>query len=105
MKNICLSLALAVLIGTITDKTTGQPLAGVTVTTTAGSHTLRTRTDESGHFTFKALADGTYNVQLSSRDVPPQSVKVRVQGKTTHVTFKTCSMTLDYSCGDDSGGG
>ncbi len=96
----------AVLSGTITDKTTGQPLEGVTVTATAGSHTLRARTDSDGHFALSKIADGDYALHLSSRDVPAQTVHVHVRGTATHVTLKACSMTLDYSCGaGDSGGG
>ncbi len=103
--HVCLTLGLAVLIGTITDKTTGQPLEGVTVTTSAGSHTLRTRTDASGHFEFRAIGDGTYTLEFSSQDVPAQARHVRVRGTSTRVTFKACSMTLDYTCGDGSSGG
>lgn len=101
-----LAAALAILSGTITDKTTGQPLQDVTVTTTAGSQTLRARTDAQGHFELKHVADGDYTLHMSSRDVPAQTVTVRVHGSSTHVSFKACSMTLDYSCGagDSSGG-
>lgn len=101
-----LAAALAVLSGTITDKTTGQPLQGVTVTATEGSQTLRARTDAEGHFVLQHVADGNYTLHMSSRDVPAQTVTVRVHGPTTHVSFKACSMTLDYSCGagDSSGG-
>ena len=97
---------LVVLSGTITDKTTGQPLQGVTVTASAGSQTLHSRTDAEGHFVFTHITDGRYTLHLSSRDVPAQTINVRVQGTSTQLTLKACSTTLDYSCGggDSSGG-
>ncbi|MBV8638405.1 MAG: DUF2012 domain-containing protein [Candidatus Eremiobacteraeota bacterium] len=103
---VYLAAVFAVLSGTITDKTTGQPLQGVTVTATAGAHTLRTKTDAEGHFVLSHVNDGDYALHLSSRDVPAQTVHVRVHGASTHVTLKACSTTLDYSCGagDSSGG-
>ncbi len=103
--SVYIAAALAVLSGTITDKTTGQPLQGVTVTVTHGSHMLRTRSDADGHFVLRSVPDGDYALEFSSRDVPPQTVKVRVHGSSTHVTLKACSMTLDYRCGGNSGGG
>lgn len=102
---ILLTAALAVLIGTITDKTTGQPLEHVTVTTTTGSHTLRTRTDSAGHFVLRPIGDGAYTLHFSSRDIPPQTAQVHVRGASTRVMLQACSMTLDYSCGDGSSGG
>lgn len=108
MKHLSVYFAavLAVLTGTVTDKTTGQPLQGVTVTATAGSQTLRARTDAEGHFVLKHVANGDYKLHLSSRDVPSQTVDVQVRGTSAHVSLKACSMTLDYSCGagDSSGG-
>jgi CarboxypepD_reg-like domain len=104
-RDIFMTITLAVLIGTITDKTTGQPLEGITVTTTAGSHTLQTRTDTAGHFMLRGIGNGTYTLHFSSRDVPAQSAQVRAQGASTHVTLEACSTTLDYTCGDSSGGG
>lgn len=100
-----LTATLAVLIGTITDKTTGQPLEHVTVTTTAGSHTLRTRTDSAGRFVFRQIGDGNYTLHFSSHDVPDQTSQVRVRGASTHVMLQACSMTLDYSCGDGGSSG
>ena len=98
--------ALTILTGTITDKTTGQPLVGVSVTTTAGKQELHALTNRQGRFQFRNIADGNYTLHLSSHDVPPQTMQVRVTGKTTHVTLSACSTTLDYSCsGPDMPGG
>lgn len=98
--------ALTILTGTITDKTTGQPLVGVNVTTTAGKHELHALTNRQGRFEFPDLTAGSYTLHLSSHDVPPQTMQVRVTGKTTHVTLSACSTTLDYSCsGPDMPGG
>ena len=98
--------ALTILVGTITDKTTGQPLEGVNVTTTAGKLQLHALTNGQGRFEFRNIADGSYTLHLSSHDVPPQTMQVRVTGKTTHVKLSACSTTLDYNCsGPDMPGG
>jgi hypothetical protein len=109
MKSLPLSFlaALAILTGTITDKTTGQPLVGVTVTATHAGVQLSAKTNSQGQFVFKRIADGDYALHLSSRDVPPQTMQVKVAGKATHVSLQACSTTLDYRCGSPNmpGGG
>ena len=99
------TVALGVLIGTITDKTTGQPLEGITVSTTAGSHTVQAHTDAAGRFVLRNIGEGSYTLRMSSRDVPAQTAKIQVRGASTHVSLKACSMTLDYSCEDGGGPG
>ncbi len=101
-------VAFAVLTGTIHDKTTGQPLTGVTVTTRQGPNTFTARSDSNGRFTLRGLADGKYTLHLSSHDVPAQDFQVRIEGSQAHVNLRACSTTLDYSCGGGgypSGGG
>lgn len=97
--------ALAVLSGTISDNTTGQPLTDVTVTTQHGAHKFSARTDSDGQFTLRDIPDGSYTLHLSSHDVPEQSTQVQVKGNATHVHLHACSTTLDYSCGGGMPGG
>jgi iron complex outermembrane receptor protein len=87
---------LAVLIGHVTDATTGQPLPGVTIT--VGSH--RATTDARGAYRLTGLTPGSYTLRASSDDVPPQkrSLVVKSSAQTTF-DFVLCSTTLDYGCG------
>ena len=103
--SILLTIVLAAVTGTILDKTTGQPLAGVRVTTAAGDHQVKTRTDAQGRFSLGSLPDGIYTLHLSSDDVPPQTIRLRVAGKTARLTLRACSTTLDYTCGGQNSPG
>ncbi|HLY03590.1 MAG TPA: carboxypeptidase regulatory-like domain-containing protein [Candidatus Cybelea sp.] len=89
------TLALVVLVGHVTDATTGQPLANVTIS--IGSH--HTTTDGRGAYRLTSLTPGRHTVSASSKDVPPQnrSVVVKPQTQTT-LDLVLCSTTLDYSC-------
>jgi Carboxypeptidase regulatory-like domain len=102
---IFLAASFAIVVGTITDKTTGQPLVGVVVTTTAANQHLRARTDAQGHFTLGNLPAGTYTLHLSSDDVPPQTLHIQVKEKDAHLNLRACSTTLDYKCGGGSSPG
>jgi Carboxypeptidase regulatory-like domain len=89
------ALVLAVLIGHVTDATTGQPLPNVTIA--IGSH--RTTTDKHGAYRLGGLSPGHYTLSASSKDVPPQqrSAVVNRSAQTT-LDLVLCSTTLDYSC-------
>jgi hypothetical protein len=89
------TLTLAVLVGHVTDATTGQPLANVTIA--AGS--ARTTTDKHGAYRLTGLKPGQYTLSASSKDVPPQhrSVVVKQSAQTT-LDLVLCSTTLDYNC-------
>src|SRR5579884_515818 len=50
--------------GTISDATTGAPIAGASVTITSPSQTASTTTDGGGHFAFLSLAPDTYTVSV-----------------------------------------
>lgn len=90
------TLALTVLVGHVTDATTGQPLPGVTIA--IGSH--HAVTDAHGAYRLTGLAPGHYTLGASSDDVPPQKRDVVVkQGAQTIVDLVLCSTTLDYGCG------
>jgi hypothetical protein len=87
------SLALAVLLGHVTDRTTGQALPGIAVS--AGK--AHAKTDANGNFRLAGLKPGSLTVTLTSDDVPPQDFPVSVGAK-THRDFTVCSITLDYHC-------
>jgi hypothetical protein len=89
------ALVLAVLVGHVTDATTGQPLANVTIA--IGSQ--HTSTDKHGAYRLTGLKPGRYTLSASSNDVPPQqrSAVVKDSAQTT-LDLVLCSTTLDYSC-------
>ncbi|HEX3671281.1 MAG TPA: carboxypeptidase regulatory-like domain-containing protein [Candidatus Cybelea sp.] len=91
------TLALAILVGHVTDKTTGQPLPNVTVV--IGSH--HATTDEHGAYRLTGLTPGTHTLSAASNDVPPQrrSIVVKNQSAPTTLDLVLCSTTLDYGCG------
>lgn len=88
-------LTLAVLLGTVADRTTGQPLSGVTVTVGA-RHTV-TRAD--GTFKLAGVKPGHAEIGVESDDVPPQHFSATVGAKTSRADLRVCSTTLDYNCG------
>jgi hypothetical protein len=89
------SLALAILLGTITDRTTGQPLSGVLVT--VGS--VHATSQDDGSYKLSGVTPGRVTLSVSSDDVPPQHFPVTVRPSTTHADLRVCSTTLDYNCG------
>ena len=100
------ALALALLAGRVTDLTTGQPLAGVTVVVTSTHGGGSTKTDRDGRFRFPGVKAGIFSLSFESQDVPPQSATVKVSANQTRVIdIKLCSTTLDYHCGPATGGG
>jgi len=92
---IVAALAIAVLSGTISDRTTGQPLAGVQVR--AGR--ARATTGRDGRYVLHGLAPGDYTLTLESSDVPPEHVHVSVKRGVNRRDVRACSTTLDYGCG------
>ncbi|HEY2474881.1 MAG TPA: carboxypeptidase-like regulatory domain-containing protein [Candidatus Cybelea sp.] len=95
-------LALAVLVGHVTDATTGQPLPNVTIA--IGSR--HTTTDQRGAYRLGGLTPGHYTLSASSKDVPPQhrNVDVQQQNAPTTLDLVLCSTTLDYSCAGEGPG-
>jgi hypothetical protein len=91
------ALALAVLVGRVTDATTGQPLRGVTIA--VGTRQATTNAD--GEYKLSGVAPGPQTLSASSDDVPVQhrSVVVKQQDAPTTVDLVLCSTTLDYGCG------
>lgn len=87
--------AFAVLIGTLTDHTTGQPMPGVVVT--LGNARATSHAD--GSFRLNGVKPGRATLSVSSDDVPPQTFPVTIGGTSSHVALRVCSTTLDYNCG------
>ncbi len=91
-----LALALVVVLnGRVLDRTTGQPLVGVEVST-GGRHA---RTDAKGRYALRNLRPGRYTLTLQSHDVPAQTFRVTVRAPATRFDMRACSTTLDYGCG------
>lgn len=93
--SLAASFLLAVLIGNITDKTTGQPMPGVAVSLGTAHAISR----EDGSYRLGGIKPGRATLMVSSHDVPPQSFTVTVGKTTSHADIVVCSVTLDYSCG------
>ena len=92
--NGVLAIALVIVAGSIADRTTGQPLPGVTVAIGA-AHTV-SRAD--GSFRLSVAKTGAAVVSVMSDDVPPQQFSVKL-APPAHVNLRVCSTTLDYNCG------
>lgn len=90
----CAAVALAIVTGQVTDRTTGQPMPGVRVA--IGS--AQTKTGADGTYRLAGVRPGARVVNAFSDDVPPQSFTVTVGKGTVHRSFAVCSITLDYSC-------
>lgn len=90
------AFALAVLVGHVTDATTGQPLANVTI----GIGSQHTSTDKRGAYRLSGLKPGQYTLSARSMDVPPQRRSVIIKQNTAQTTLDLvlCSTTLDYNC-------
>ncbi len=100
------TLAMAVVMGQVHDRTTGQPLAHVKVTL-GSSHTT---TDGAGRFTFRNVKPGSPQLTLESDDVPQKRITVHIGTANVHLDVEACSTTLDYNCsaplpGTQSGSG
>ena len=92
-------LALAVLVGRITDRTTGQPLAGLEITAD-GPIRARARTDADGRYIFRSLRPGHYLIDVHGKGVPTVAKHIVLHdGKVTE-NITVCNVALDYSCAD-----
>ena len=105
VSNICFALALTLLLGRITDKTTGQPLRGVHVEIAQGHKTLRALTGADGRFRLGGVKPGPHMLRYWSDDVPANSTSVDIRGTKAEIGITACSTTLDYSCAGPGGGG
>jgi hypothetical protein len=98
-KEIAVLVALAILTGQITDRTTGQPLSGVNVQVD-NKHAV---TDGSGRYAVKGVASGARWVTIGSKDVPSERFRVTIKAPSTRFDMRACSTTLDYSCSGPAG--
>lgn len=87
-------MAFAIVTGSIADRTTGQPIPGVTVSAGA-AHSV---TNAEGAFRLVVPKAGPVVLSVSSDDVPPQQFPVTAGAKAP-VRLRVCSTTLDYNCG------
>jgi hypothetical protein len=93
------SLLLVMLIGRVTDRTTGQPLPGVEVLVT-GKQSVHTYTRADGTYRLQPVKAGRYLITLASDIVPTQLFHVTVGTETRQtVNLVACSLSLDYPCG------
>ena len=68
--------------------------------TAHGKRAASAYTNADGRYRIAKLAPGSYDVSLSSDDVPTQLLHVTVGTKPAQTAnFVACSITLDYSCG------
>ena len=89
-------VAVALLSGRVVDRTTGQPLAGVSVAT----HGKAVMTGKDGRYVFPALAPGRYTLILQSNDVPTERLTITLKAGANRRDVRACSTTLDYGCGE-----
>ena len=95
MNRSILPFLFAVLIGTISDRTTGQPLPDVKVSLGA-AHTV-SRAD--GSYRLTGVKPGHGMLTVTSDDVPPQRIPVTIGTPSSRADLRVCSTTLDYNCG------
>jgi hypothetical protein len=91
---IAVALAVATVSGQIRDRTTSQPLPGVTVAV----GTRHATTDSRGRYSLKTVPSGPQTLTVRSTDVPPQHFRITVKAPATRFDARVCSMTLDYNC-------
>ena len=89
------TVAFAIVVGTVTDRTTGQPMPNVTVAVGA----VRATSKPDGTYRLAGVKPGRATITASSNDAPPQQFPVTVGNATTHLDLHVCSVTLDYNCG------
>ncbi len=96
MRRLFALVAVAFLSGHVLDRTTGQPLPGVRVTTAGATAS----TDKDGRYVLRGLAPGSYTLTLQSDDVPAYRVHITVKAGRNERDVRACSTTLDYGCGE-----
>jgi hypothetical protein len=93
--------------GTLTDSTTGKPVADATVTALSTSETASSKTDGSGHFSFLTLSPDTYTVSAVKEGFAPTSVagvtvfadQTQTIALTTHPELKTIAKVTSRAAG------
>jgi len=93
--------------GTVTDKATNAPIAGIRVTASSPSQDATTTSDATGHFTFLSLAPDTYTIsiekagydQFSQSGITVQSDQSQRLTLSTNKTLRTIARTTSRSSG------
>jgi len=93
--------------GTVTDKATNAPIAGIRVTASSPSQNQTTTTDSTGHFAFLSLAPDTYTISVektgydafSQPGVTVQSDQGQTLQLSTNRTLRTIARTTSRSSG------
>ena len=91
------TLILAALVGHITDQTTGQPLAGLRVSTLGPTRTT-VRTNADGRYVLRNLRLGRYTIVVRGKGVPTVRATMALTARTQRRDFVVCNVALDYSC-------
>ncbi|HKU68446.1 MAG TPA: TonB-dependent receptor [Candidatus Baltobacteraceae bacterium] len=94
--------------GTLTDTSTGKPVASAKITAVSPSQTATTTTDAGGHFTFLSLAPDTYTVSADKDGYAPQSLagvtvfadQSFTLSMTTHPELKTIAVAHSRAAGN-----
>ncbi len=94
---VCAAIAFVVLVGRITDRTTGQSLSRLTVTLTGPSH-ASTRTGPDGRYRLRRLRPGLYRLVIRGKGVPTVRTQIKLEGREVTKDFVVCNIALDYSC-------
>jgi len=91
------ALAFTLLVGRITDQTTGQPLEGLRVSAVGPTHSS-VRTDADGRYVLRNLHPGHYTIVVRGKGVPTVRASITVSDRTLKKNFVVCNVALDYSC-------
>lgn len=85
------------IVGTVIDKVTGEPLAGVNVIVGDAAYTLGSATDMNGYFAIISVPDGVYTVRatyMGKKTVRISNVRVS-SGLTTELNFELEDKVLE----------
>ena len=94
--------------GTLTDSSTGKPVADAKITVTSPSQTASSTTDAGGHYSFLALMPDTYTVSAEKDGYAPQSIagvtvfadQSFTLNLTTHPELKTIAVAHSRAAGN-----
>jgi hypothetical protein len=93
--------------GTLTDSTTGKPIAAATISVVSPSQSASATTDAGGHFTILSLAPDTYDVSVTKDGYAPTSLagvsifadQTQTIALTTHPELKTIARVTSRAAG------
>lgn len=94
--------------GTLTDSSTGKPVANAQISAVSPSQSANTTTDAGGHFNFLALAPDTYTVSATKEGYAPVSTagvtvfadQSLTLTMTTHPELKTIARIVSRAAGN-----